>query len=156
MPGHGGRKKIRLEMVDDEGDKLVLIFEGRLSREKLMQMADLLELYGGLGGREQEEEQYYENSKLSKLARILAKYFPFGYFTSRDVVEAYMTEYREPITLSTASTYLARLAEKGYLEKYRSGNQIRYRLAQPRIPAGDENAATRSSWYDAGPEAREQ
>jgi len=135
MAGQGGRKKIRLEMVDDNGDKLVLIFEGRLSREKLMQMADLLELYGGLTGKEQNEEQYYENSKLGKLARILAKYFPFGYFTSRDVVEAYMTEYREPITLSTASTYLARLAERGYLEKHKLGNQIRYRL----VPAPRPN-----------------
>jgi len=157
MTGQGGRKKIRLEMVDDNGDKLVLIFEGRLSREKLMQMADLLELYGGLAGREnQDEEQYYENSKLGKLARILAKYFPFGYFTSRDVVEAYMTEYGEPITLSTASTYLARLAERGYLEKHRLGNQIRYRLAQPRIPAGEENIPSRFPWYDLGPEARER
>jgi DNA-binding transcriptional ArsR family regulator len=156
MAGQGGRKKIRLEMVDDNGDKLVLIFEGRLSREKLMQMADLLELYGGLTGKEQNEEQYYENSKLGKLARILAKYFPFGYFTSRDVVEAYMTEYREPITLSTASTYLARLAERGYLEKNKLGNQIRYRLAQPRVPMGEENIPTRLSWYDLGPEAQEK
>jgi hypothetical protein len=156
MAGQGGRKKIRLEMVDDNGDKLVLIFEGRLSREKLMQMADLLELYGGLTGKEQNEEQYYENSKLGKLARILAKYFPFGYFTSRDVVEAYMTEYREPITLSTASTYLARLAERGYLEKNKLGNQIRYRLSQPRVPIGEENIPTRLSWYDLGPEAQEK
>ncbi len=156
MAGRGGKKKIKLEMVDDDGDKLVLIFEGMLSREKLMQMADLLELYGGLASREQEEEQYYENSKLGKLARTLTKYFPFGYFTSRDVVEAYMTEYREPITLSTASTYLARLAERGYLEKYRSGNQIKYRLAQPRVPAGEENISTRLPWYNFGPEAQER
>jgi len=143
----GGRKRVKFELVDENGDKLVLIFEGRLNRDKLVQLADLMELYGGLGGREP-EEQYLENSKLGKLTKILAKYFPFGYFTSRDVVEAYLTEYREPITLSTASTYLARLAERGYLEKTRSGNQIRYRLAQPRV-MGRDDIPVRMREYDS-------
>ena len=146
----GGRKKVKFELVDENGDKLILIFEGRLNRDKLVQLADLMELYGGLERREH-EEQYFENSKLGKLTRILAKYFPFGYFTSRDVIEAYLTEYREPITLSTASTYLARLAERGYLEKTRSGNQIRYRLAQPRVMSGDD-ASMRIRGYDSNPE----
>lgn len=157
MAGRGGRKRIRFEIVDDSGDRLVLIFEGRLSREKLMQMADLMELYGGLaGGREREEEEYYENSKLGKLERILGKYFPFGYFNSRDVVEAYMTEYREPITLSTVSTYLARLAERGYLERHKSGNQVRYRLAQPRVSPGEENVPARFPQYYGSPEPEER
>ncbi len=146
--GRGGKKRVKLELMNDEGDKLILIFEGRLSREKLIQMADLMELCGGLAEQERVEE-YLENSKLGKLTRILGKYFPFGYFTSRDVVEAYMTEYREPLTLSTASTYLARLAERGYLEKARSGNQIRYRLAQPRI-MGREDIPLRMRGYDVG------
>ncbi|MCD6421224.1 MAG: hypothetical protein J7L17_02305, partial [Thaumarchaeota archaeon] len=104
-------------------------------------------LYGGaIEG--QLEEQYIENSKLGKLVRVLAKYFPFGYFTSRDVVEAYMTEYREPISLSTASTYLARLADRGYLEKTKTGNLIRYRLAQPRIPR--QGAQPELRGYDLG------
>ena len=147
--GRGGRKRVKFELVDENGDKLVLIFDGRLSRDKLVQLADLMELYGSLGGHEP-EEQYLENSKLGKLTKILAKYFPFGYFTSRDVVEAYLTEYREPITLSTASTYLARLAERGYLEKTRSGNQIRYRLAQPRV-ADRDGAPMRMREYDLEP-----
>jgi len=127
-----GRKRIKFEMTNENGDKIILIFEGNLSREKLMQMADLMELYGGLSQQER-EEYYYENSKLAKVARVVSKYFPFGYFTSRDVIEAYMMEYREPITLSTVSTYLARLAERGYLERVREKNSIKYRLAQPRI-----------------------
>ena len=141
------RKRVKFEIMDDNGDKVTLIFEGRLSREKLIQIADLMELYGGLTEQEHVEEEYLENSKLGKLTRILAKYFPFGYFNSRDVVEAYMTEYREPITLSTASTYLARLAERGYLEKAKSGNQVRYRLAQPRV-AGRDDIPMRMRGYD--------
>ncbi len=135
--GRRGRRRVRLELTDENGDKLILIFEGRLNREKLLQIADLMELYGGVS-EHGHEETYLENSKLGKLVKVLEKYFPFGYFTSRDVIEAYMTEYREPITLSTVSTYLARLADRGYLEKERSGNLIRYRLSQPKIPRRDD------------------
>ncbi|OYT43529.1 hypothetical protein B6U84_05885 [Candidatus Bathyarchaeota archaeon ex4484_40] len=126
---------MRLEITSEDGDKIVLIFEGKLNREKLIQMADFLELYGG-GEMEPRYEQYFEGSKLEKLARVISKYFPVSYFSSRDAVEAYISEYREPLTLSTASTYLARLAERGYLEKTGSGNMIRYRIARrrPRRP----------------------
>ena len=118
-------------MTSEDGDKLVLIMEGRLNREKLMQLADFLELYAGAtqSGR---ADYIYENSKLAKLSRVISQYFPFSYFSSRDAVEAYMTEYREPLSLSTASTYLARLADRGFLEKKGSGNSIRYRLLRPK------------------------
>lgn len=123
------KRRIKLELTDEDGDKVVLIFEGKLNREKLMQVADFLELYGA--SEDSRYELYAEGSKLSKLARVISKYFPMSYFTSRDAVEAYISEYREPLSLSTASTYLARLAERGYLEKMGSGNSIRYRLARP-------------------------
>ncbi|MCD6235395.1 MAG: BlaI/MecI/CopY family transcriptional regulator [Thaumarchaeota archaeon] len=147
-----GRKRVKFEMTSENGDRIVLIFEGNLSREKLMQLADLMELYGGSAAQEREEEYYYENSKLSKVARLISKYFPFGYFTSREVIEAYMAEYREPITLSTVSTYLSRLSERGFLERSRSGNTIRYRLAQPKIPRSrDISLGIRGYDLDAEP-----
>jgi len=124
------RKRIRFEMIGEDGDKVILIFEGRLDREKFLQVADLIDLYGGFSERKS-EERYLEGSKLAKLARAVSKYFPVSYFTSRDAVEAYIAEYREPITLSTASTYLARLSERGFLERVRAGNTIKYRLARP-------------------------
>ena len=55
---HRGRSKIRFEMTNEDGDKIVLIFEG---------------------------------SKLAKLARVISKYFPATYFTSREAVEAYIS-----------------------------------------------------------------
>jgi len=122
-------------MTSEDGDKITLIFEGSISREKLMQLADLMELYGALSQQDR-EERYYENSKLARVARVVSKYFPFGYFTSREVIEAYLTEYREPITLSTVSTYLARLADRGFLERVRERGSIKYRLADPRIQGG--------------------
>ena len=132
------RRRVKLELTDENGDRVILIFEGRVDRERLMQVADFLELYGG--GSEPRHDAYSEGSKLSKLARAISRHFPLSYFTSRDAVEAYISEYREPLSLSTASTYLARLAERGYLEKTGSGNSIRYRLARPRPPRPREEA----------------
>ncbi|MCS7132932.1 MAG: BlaI/MecI/CopY family transcriptional regulator [Nitrososphaeria archaeon] len=143
-----GRKRVKFEMVDESGDKVIVIFEGRLNREKLLQMADLMELYGGFPSGEQQEEYYYEDSKLAKLAKVITKYFPFGYFASRDVLEAYMAEYREPISLSTVSTYLTRLSERGYLERGKSGNIVKYRLTRPRVPADGGDITPRIRGYN--------
>lgn len=122
------RKKVKLELTNDEGDRLILIMEGRIDREKLIQLADFLELYGGQQN-DNSNIGLIESSKLSKLARVITKYFPLTFFSSRDVVEAYIAEYREPLSLSTASTYLSRLADRGFLERYGTGNNIRYKLA---------------------------
>ncbi len=119
------RKRIRLELDSEDGDKLTLTFEGRLNREKLLQLADFLELYGGA-----EQSAPRHGNKLSRMMEVLEKHFPFSQFSTRDVVEAYRMEYREPIPLSTVSTYLSRLAERGFLERMGSGNMARYRIAR--------------------------
>ena len=100
------------------------MFEGRLNREKLLQLADFLELYGG--GSDLSSQR--QGNRLSKLMAVLEKHFPFSQFSTRDVVEAYRYEYREPIPVSTVSTYLSRLAERGFLERTGMGNMARYRL----------------------------
>lgn len=123
------RRRVRLEVVGDDGDRLTVILEGRVTREKIMQLADLVDLYGGGASTQQPVE-----NKLTRLARMIEKRFPYAEFTSRDVVEAYEAEYGEKLTLSTASTYLSRLAERGFLE--RAGgmlNNIRYRLLRGRL-----------------------
>jgi hypothetical protein len=123
------RRRVKLEIVGDDGDKLTMILEGRVTREKIMQLADLVELYGGGGERSSPSME----NKLTRLARLVERRFPYTSFTSRDVVEAYQSEYGEQISLSTASTYLSRLAERGFLERAGgSMNNIRYRLPRER------------------------
>lgn len=119
------KRRIRLEMMDEDGDKVTLIFEGRVTREKLIQLADFIELYGG---GEDPEKLYSTENKLTKLARVIEKYFPMSSFTSKDALESYVAEYKEPITLSTVSTYLSRLAERGFLERISGSQVIKYRI----------------------------
>lgn len=130
------RRRVRLEVVGDDGDRLTVVLEGRVTREKIMQLADLVDLYGGAAERAPPME-----NKLTRLARMIEKRFLYTEFTSRDVAEAYEAEYGEKLTLSTASTYLARLAERGFLE--RAGgtlNNIRYRLLRSRAEEVEDGA----------------
>jgi len=117
-----------MELVDESGDKVTVIFEGCLSREKILQLADLAELYGGNFNQRAGGEN---GSKLDRLLSVVEKYFPFGYFTSRDVLEAFQAEFREPIPLTTVSTYLCRLADREALQRVGSGRgSIRYRVSR--------------------------
>jgi predicted transcriptional regulator len=63
-------------------------------------------------------------------AAELEKRFPNADFSSREALEAYAEEYGEEIPLSTVSTYLARLTERGFLERVKGQGFIRYRLAR--------------------------
>ncbi len=119
------RKKVKFEMETGDGDKIAITFEGSLTREKLYQLADFLELVSGAP----EPSENIRGNKLTKLMSVIEKHFPYSFFTSREIAEAYQYEFREPIPLSTASTYLARLAERGWLERTGSGNLARYRIA---------------------------
>lgn len=132
----GLRKRLKLEVTDGQGDKLTLILEGRLTREKIIQLADLIDVYGG--GLDREEAVQLEGSKLSRVMAVVEKHFPFSTFTSREVLEAYESEYREPVTLSTVSTYLSRLSNKGFLERVGLGSQVKYRLVRSEKRIEDE------------------
>jgi len=120
------RKRVKFEVETAEGDKISLVFEGSLNREKLFQLADFVELVGGPS----ESPAEGRASKLTRMMDVIERHFPFTAFTSREVSEAYRHEYREHIPLSTVSTYLARLAERGYLIRSGQGNMARYRIAQ--------------------------
>lgn len=119
------RRRVKLELFDESGDKVTLIFEGRITRDKIMQLADFIELYGGA---EASKAHAADGSKLTRVMKIVERYFPFSKFSSKEVQRMYEAEYREPIGLSTVSTYLSRLADRGILERDASGGQVRYRI----------------------------
>ena len=69
----------------------------------------------------------------SKIWNIVDKHFPVGKFTSSTILEKYEDEYNEPIKLSIISTYLSRFANKGRIERSKTGREWTYqtiRLAQ--------------------------
>jgi hypothetical protein len=121
-------KKIRIEVFNN-GDRYTITFEGQVTRDKTLRLLDLVELLGGtppadpMSGRSASEMQ-----KIEKVRLAADKNFPVGWFSSKDLQSAYEKQFNEPIRLSTASTYLSRLTDRGFFIRGGASNQRRYRI----------------------------
>jgi hypothetical protein len=129
---------MRVELFDSEGNRYTVAFEGHITREKALHLLDLVELLGGPqpeGGNvgTNPDEARGELSKYGKVRLVAQKHFPLVWFSSREVQAIYEQEFREPLSLSTAATYLARMANRGHLLKTGASNRLRYKLA-PNLP----------------------
>lgn len=130
-------KRIRIEIFDNEGNKYSISFEGHITREKTLRILDLVELLGGLpnnlsrgvDGALNGIPEQDSSSKYEKVVFVIRKYFPIAWFTSKDVQEAFENEFKEPIGLSTISTYLSRMVNRGLLIKSGSSNKLKYRVS---------------------------
>lgn len=130
-------RKMRVELFDNEGNRYTIVFEGQVTRDKALRLLDLVELLGGIPTSEDNPNAVNAgNRNIPKCEKVLIcvqKNFPIVWFSSRDVQSAYEQEFKEPISLSTVATYLARMANKGYLLKAGASNKLKYRLA-PNLP----------------------
>jgi len=121
-------KKVRVEIFNN-GDRYTITFEGQITREKTLRLLDLVELLGGMPTINSESKRSAsELPKIEKVRLVAEKKFPIGWFSSKDVQAAYEEQFNEPIRLSTVSTYLSRLADRGILTKSGTSNQRRYRI----------------------------
>lgn len=122
------RKRIRIELEDDEGTKYTLALEGKLSRDKLMKAAELLEIMDV--PLENDFKKPIDNSTFfGKVQDLINTEFSSGDFSSSDVAREFEEKYNESVRLSTVSTYLSRLVTKGYLRREKFGNSWVYRRA---------------------------
>ena len=121
-------KKVRIE-VSNNGDRYTLTFEGQVTRDKTLRLLDLVELLGGMPTVNSEPARSAsEMLKIEKVRLVAEKSFPVGWFSSKDLQLAYEKQFNEPICLSTVSTYLSRLTDRGFFIKSGASNQRRYRI----------------------------
>jgi len=121
-------KKMRAEICDESGNRYTITFEGRVTREKALRVLDIVELLGGMPSIESTIEHSAEFSKIDKIRFVLKKHFPVVWFSAKDIQPIYEEEIKEPISLSTISTYLSRLTDRGLLIKSRNSNRVLYRV----------------------------
>ena len=132
-------KKMRVELFDSEGNRYTVTFEGQITREKALRLLDLVELLGGMPNETANRGSAGNamtgaiSSRFEKLRSVVQKSFPLIWFSSKDVQSVFEQELKEPISLSTVSTYLTRLASKGWLLRAGNSNSLKYKLA-PNIP----------------------
>jgi len=131
-------RKMRVELFDSEGNRYTIAFEGQITRDKALRLLDLVELLGGMPaeGAPSGASNALTNNNLSRFEKVrlvIQKSFPLIWFSSKDIQSIYEQELKEPISLSTVSTYLARMTNRGLLLRARESNNLKYKVA-PNIP----------------------
>lgn len=121
-------RRMRVEVYDESGDRYTITFDGRVTREKALRIFDIVELLGGMPSVESEWEHGGEMSKIDKVRFIVEKHLPLVWFSAKEAQPIYEREAKEPVSLSTISTYLSRLANRGVLSKTRNSNRVQYRV----------------------------
>ena len=122
-------RKMRVEVFDGSGNRYTITFQGQVTREKAIRLLELVELLGGIpSGNPGWNRSASDLSKFDKVHLVIDKSFPIVWFSSKDVQSAYEEEFKEPISLSTVSTYLSRMADRGILDKSEISNRQRYRM----------------------------
>ena len=143
-------RKMKVDVFDTGGNRYSITFEGQVTRDKALRLLEIVELLGGMpGGNPAESKPVSELTKQDKVRFLVEKNFPLVWFSSKEVQTLYERELKEPISLSTVSTYLSRMAERGSLLKTQMANKKRYRIttqfAQNALNLAKDNIQTGSS-----------
>lgn len=121
-------RKMRVEVYDESGNRYTVSLEGKVTRKKALRILDMVELLGGIPGGKPEIETPFEDSKIDKVRFIVEKHLPLIWFSAKDAQSIYEKEMNEQISLSTITTYLSRLSERGMLLKNKKANRVLFRL----------------------------
>lgn len=121
-------RKLRLEILDSKGNRYTITCEGDVNKERMLHLLDLAELVGGSEENDQWRRTSSATTKFEKVHAIVEQQFAYGWFSSQDVKRVCEKELNAMLSLSTVSTYLLRLADRGFLLRKGSSNQRRYKL----------------------------
>ena len=129
---------MRIELFDSEGNRYTIAFEGQVTREKALRIFDLIELLGGMPSEATTSSagNILTGNRLSRFEKVrlvIQKNFPLVWFSSKDIQAVYEQELKEPISLSTVSTYLARMTKRGLLLRAGESSNLKYKVT-PQIP----------------------
>jgi hypothetical protein len=143
-----GKKRFKIELEDAEGSKYNLSLEGNISKEKIMKIVEFMDLINVESDSNNIESEVERRNRVipasvgDKIWGLVEAKFPYGGFTSTDILELYEDQYNEPIKLSIISTYLSRYTERGKLVRTRQGKEWVYKMSrqqpmqsQPSSPA---------------------
>jgi hypothetical protein len=137
------RRKIKIELEDENGEKYNLTLQGSLTKEKLMNVIEFVQLFdknsvdGSFEGSLQRRES---DTKLgSKLWNLIIENFRYHTFTSSDILRIYNDLYYESIQLSVISIYLSRFYFKKQLNRSKNGKQWVYTLIRENVNIFREN-----------------
>jgi penicillinase repressor len=123
------RKKVKVEITDDEGTTYSLAVHGRFSHEKVLRVMELVDLLGQTGHNTTLTHSANESTTYGRILKLIQSAYSVKQFSSADIARDYEDLHSSPIPFSTVSTYLSRLADRGVLNRQKFGNSWVYRAA---------------------------
>jgi hypothetical protein len=123
------RKKVKVEVTDDEGTTYSLSLHGRFSHDKVMRMMELLDTLGQNDHEGAAAPTPDESTTFGRILKLIQSSYSTKEFSSADLARDYEDKYSAPIPLSTTSTYLSRLVDRGVLKRQKFGNSWVYRVS---------------------------
>ena len=122
------RKKVKVEITDEEGTTYSLALHGKFSQDKVMRMMELIDLFSQGDHSTSHLLPPDESTTYGKILKLIQSSYSAKEFSSADIARDYEERHGSPIPLSTVSTYLSRQADRGILNRQKFGNSWVYRL----------------------------
>jgi hypothetical protein len=123
------RKKVKVEITDEEGTTYSLALQGKFSQDKVMRMMELIDFFGQADHNTSHMLPPDESTTYGKILKLIQSSYSTKEFSSADIARDYEERLGSPIPLSTVSTYLSRQADRGILNRQKFGNSWVYRVA---------------------------
>jgi patatin-like phospholipase/acyl hydrolase len=120
-------RRLKIEFYDPEGVRHSIAIDGPVTREKVGKLLDLVELMSGTP-QASATALGLSSRKFDRLTSTIISQLRGRSFTSREARKLFETTFREKIPLSTVSTYLTRLADRGVLERQQEKRGLGYRV----------------------------
>ncbi len=122
-------RKVKIDFMDEQGTKHTISIEGNITREKVAKVLDYVELMGAAPKTNKPLPEIQSPKNLfERIQNLIGSYFLDKIFVSKEIRELYREVYGEYISLSTISTYLSRLVDKGILIRSGSSFEWKYTL----------------------------
>lgn len=120
-----------MEITDEEGTTYSLSLQGRFSHEKVIRVMELID---ALSQSEHPSSLSPtlppdESTTYGRILKLIQSSYTLKEFSSADIARDYEDRHATPIPLSTVSTYLSRLADRGVLNRQKFGNSWVYRVS---------------------------
>jgi hypothetical protein len=128
-----GRKRIKIELEDENGEKYNLSLQGNLSKEKIMNVIQFVQMFEKNSMDNIFEHKESDIKLGSKLWNIITENFRYHTFTSSDLIRIYKDLYYESIQLSVISIYLSRFYIRKQLSRSKNGKQWVYALIKENL-----------------------
>ncbi|HYY91664.1 MAG TPA: hypothetical protein VE955_06720 [Candidatus Dormibacteraeota bacterium] len=120
-------RRFKLEFYDGEGVRHAITIDGQITREKVGKLLDLVEVMAGTP-LSSASALSVSPHKFDRLASTILSELKTKNFTASEAKNAFETSFSEKIPISTVSTYLSRLTDRGVLDRMEIGRTISYRV----------------------------